>query len=138
MQGGMHRAWKALSFRSDFRLSMWKADTREARSWLIAAAIVNVVAQLVVATPGAWISNSILGLLTVVCFWCLPSRLGAGLGPLLVVQAVGSVVVIVIGHLLHLPFVFIEALAWIWALYCTAAMAKLGLNYFQTPKTQMP
>lgn len=138
MSAAFLRAWHAFTFRADFRLSHWKVSQKEARSWLIAAAVANVIAQVFVAHPGAVIWNSLGGLVTTAVLWYIPARLSAAAGGLLVVQAIGSVVVIVAAHLIRLPGALIETLAWLWSIYGTVALAALALKYFQTPKTQMP
>lgn len=138
MNSLMSRLLEAFTFRVDFRMSLWLASKAQARQWQIASAVSNVLAQVLVAMPGTMLLNSIGGILMAGLLYLLPARLSAGTGQVMVVQSVGSVVLIVACHLIRLPFVLVESLAFIWAIYCGVVLLGMVLKYIQTPKTQMP
>lgn len=138
MNNLMTRLLEAFTFRADFRMGHWLASKAQARQWQIASAVSNVIAQVLVAMPGTMLINSIGGILMAGLLYLLPARLSVGTGQVMVVQAIGSVVLIVACHLIRMPFILVESLAFIWAIYCGVVLLGLVLKYIQTPKTQMP
>jgi hypothetical protein len=132
------RLRQAFTFRVDYRLSVWLSSKPTARAWLIAAAGTNAAAQLLVAADGAFLANTLFGLMLPALLWRMAPRLSAGAGTVLVAQSVGSLVVILLGHLLGLPVALIEVAAWVWAIYSSLVLGALALKYLRTPKTQMP
>lgn len=130
------RLWQAFALRSNFRHHAWSVQAGEARALLVLSLFVDLLAQFWLGDPD--LLTVAASALLPICFWNLPSRLAAGAGGLLLVQATGSILVVLLTTLVGLPHFLVDAAAFTWWLYCFTALVMLFLAYLRTPKSQMP
>lgn len=130
------RFWQAMTLRTNFRHYAWRVTAQEGRTLLVLATVADLLAQWWLGEPNLM---TLIAAVALPClFWRLPGRLAAGAGGVLLVQSLGSMVVILAATLVGLPRFFVEGAALAWWFYCITALVLLGLSYFRTPKSQMP
>lgn len=130
------RFYQAMTLRTNFRHYAWKVSSAEGRVLLVLATVADLLAQWWLGEPNMM---TLVAAVALPClFWRLPSRLVAGAGGVLLVQSLGSMVVILLLTAAGLPHFGVEGAALAWWFYCITALVMLGLSYMRTPKAQMP
>lgn len=125
-----------LFLRADFRHRYWFASKNTAYTWLAMALLADLLAKSLV---GQWSLFSLaLAVVTPVVLSRLPPRFSAAAGGLLVTQALGSILVAMGLVALRVPYAWREIVLVGWAVWCAVAFVFLGLNYFRTPRAEMP
>lgn len=130
-----HRLLDPLLLRVDFTHTSWAQSPLTARAWLAGAVVADLSVQFVAGQPSWW--TVLFSLLTLACFWLVPARLTGAVGALYIMQALGSLAVVILlaSFTDNLTLINVGALLW-WA-WCVFALVKLILAYLRTPKALM-
>lgn len=128
------RLLEPLFIKVDFTESFWDISPRQARVWLLAAVVTDLLVQSFAGLPSLF--TILASCLTLGIFWSVPARLSGAVGGLYISQALGSLVVVTaVAMTGHQVAVDISALLW-WA-WCMFALVQLILGYIRTPKSQL-
>ena len=130
-----HRLLDPLLLRVDFTHTSWAQSPWTARAWLAGAVVADLAVQFVAGQPTWW--TVLLSLLTLACFWYAPPRLTGAIGALYIMQALGSLVVVLILAAFTEDNAVLNVGALIWWAWCVFALVKLILAYIRTPKALM-
>lgn len=121
-----------LLLRVDFTRTCWARTPWGARAWLAGAVGSDLIVQLLVGKPNAL--TALISLLTFVCFWYAPPRLTGAIGSLYIMQALGSLAVVLLLASFTEDLAIINVGALLWWAWCVVALVRLLLTYLRTPK----
>lgn len=124
-----------LLLRVDFTQTSWALTPWAARAWLAGAVVADLAVQFVAGEPTWW--TVLFSLLTLVCFWYVPPRLTGAVGALYIMQALGSLAVVLLLAAFTDELAIINVGVLLWWAWCVFALVKLILAYLRTPKAQM-
>lgn len=124
------RLIEPLFIKVDFTDSFWDISTNQARVWLVAAVVTDLLVQSLAGSPN--LLTIIASFLTLAIFWAIPARLSGAVGGLYIGQALGSLVVVTATAMTGYPMA-VDVVALLWWAWCMFALVQLILGYIRTP-----
>lgn len=121
--------------RVDFTHSMWQTTQAEARGWILASVLADLLALWLTGEFNWWYLG--LALVTPLSIWWLPTRLALAAATLYCAQALGSIVLVTGMEALLAPKMLIQGITALWQLWCMLALVVLLVRYIRTPKAAL-
>ncbi|WP_087865543.1 hypothetical protein [Comamonas thiooxydans] len=123
-------------FRVNFRDAHWNASKTQARCWLAGAVVAGMLTQFYV---GYFNVLTVVLTLAFPAFMALylPPVLSAALGGTLVVQALGSLLLMKVLATVGVPYFMRELAGSGWVLLNAGVNLAMALSYLRTPKNEV-
>lgn len=132
----MKRLWQPYLFQVNFQDVHWQSSPATTKRWLAAAVIAGLVTQFFVGY------FNVLTVLLTIAFpaflaFYMPPVLAAAFGGTLMVQAIGSLILMKVLLSVGIPYALRELAGSGWVLFNVAVNLAMALRYLRTPKDKL-